>query len=64
MKSEIRSNTIKVFFNKGKERKLYSTKEQADFNFCLSHAANAIRYNKLQSFGECRVRREGIVQLV
>lgn len=28
----------------------------------MSHAANAIRYNKLQSFGKCSALREGIVQ--
>ena len=63
-KCEIRSNTIKVFFliKKRKEIKLYSTKEQANFNFCLSHAANAIRYNKLQSFGKHSAQRKGIVQ--
>lgn len=66
-KCEIRSHTIKVFVclikKKENKEKLYSTKEQADFNFCLSHAANAIRYNKLQaSFGKCSALREGIVQ--
>ena len=52
---EIRSNTIKKILNKKKEKKENFILPRSKLNLvsALSHATNAIRPNKLQSFVEC-----------